>query len=249
MIKLKTPEEIKIMAEGGKRLINVVDQLVPEIKEGTKTEYIDKLAEDLILKQGGTPSFKKVPGFFWSICIPINEQVVHTPPSGRVIKTGDMVTLDIGMYYQGYHTDYAITVLVGEKDPKKEKFLEIGKQTLEKAIQKAQAGHFLGEISEVIQKEIYGNGYFILKELTGHGVGKDLHEEPYVLGFVDRPVEKTYKIKPGLVIAIEIIYSMGTEKIAYEKGDDWSIITRDKSLSACFERSVAITDKNTVILT
>jgi methionyl aminopeptidase len=251
MIHYKTKEEIEKMIEGGKRLRAVADELIPSIVEGMTTLDIDNRAEELIIKNGGSSSFKRVPGYSWNTCVPINEQIVHTPPSKkRVLKNGDVLTVDIGIFYEGFHTDYADTVVIGGKtDQKTEHFLKIGKETLEKAIQKAVFGHFLGEISEVIEDDIYENGYFIIPELTGHGVGRDLHEDPYVLNYLDRPVEKTLKMKEGLVIAIEVIYAMGTEKMKHEKGDNWSIVTSDGSISACFEKSVAITEKNTFILT
>lgn len=249
MIHYKTKEEIKIMVDAGKMLREVVQELMPEIKEGVSTNEIDKRAGELIEKVGGTASFKTVHEYFWNICIPINEQIVHTPPSERVMKAGDMVTLDIGLVHKGYHVDYADTVLIGDNDEQKVRFLQKGKQTLQKAIERVQVGHHLGEVSQFIQQEIEGAGYHIVKELTGHGVGRSLHEEPYVLNYLDRPVEKTLEIKPGLTIAVEVIYAMGTEKMMYEPREDWSIITKDRSLSACFEHSVAITDENTIILT
>ena len=117
------------------------------------------------------------------------------------------------------------------------------------AIEKAKTGNRLGDISATIEKEIYGQGYFVLKELTGHGIGKQLHEDPYVFGFRERPVERTIKIQPGLVIAIEVIYSKSSEEIAYEKNSDWSVVSADRSLSACFEHTVAIMEKNSLVLT
>lgn len=250
MITLKTPEEIEIMKVGGKILKNVVDELVPWIQEGQSTLEIDKKAEELIRSQGAEPSFKTVNGYDWTICIPINEQAVHTPPSNRVVQDGDLVTVDIGVLYKGFHTDYATSKVVGTKvNPDTQRFLEVGKETLEKAIARVHAGTHLGELGEFIYNEITSNGYFIMKELTGHGIGRELHEDPYVLNFLDRPVQKTYKIKPGFVFALEIIYSMGSEEIAYEKGNSWSIISKDKSLSACFEKTLAVTEEKTFILT
>lgn len=250
MIHLKTGEEIEIMREGGRRLRKVVKGLFSIIQVGISTSEIDKEAERLILKYEGEPSFKKVPGYQWSTCLPINEQVVHTPPSERKVKNGDVLTVDIGMYYQGFHTDYADTIIVGEnKDKKIYHFLEVGKKALYKAIDHARIGNRLGHISHVIQKEIYGNGFKILKDLTGHGIGRELHEDPYVFGFLDKPVEKTIPIQSGLVIAIEVIYSVGAENFKHEEGEEWSVITTDKSLSACFEHTVAITDKETMVLT
>jgi methionyl aminopeptidase len=249
MVNLKSDREIKIMIEGGKRLREVVKELKPMIKEGTSTFEIDKNAEKLIKKQGGEPSFKTVSGYRWTICSPINEQIVHTEPSSRILKKGDVMTLDIGMLYQGYHTDFAITVVIGGiKDPKINKFLKTGEKVLYEAIDQAKIGNRLGNISEVIETEISRNGYFIIKELTGHGIGKKLHEDPYVLGFVDRPVNQSILIKRGLVIAIEIIYAMGTDEIVYED-DNWSIITKDRSISACFEHTIAVTGQGPIILT
>lgn len=159
------------------------------------------------------------------------------------------MTLDIGLIHGGLHTDYAITKVVGTNNDKNvHKFLKIGEETLYKAIKEAKPGNHLGNISTVIENEIVGNGYFIIKELTGHGIGKKLHEDPYVFGYLDRPINKTLLIKPGLVIAIEIIYAEGTDKMVYEE-DDWSIRTKDRSLSACFEHTIAVTGQGPVILT
>lgn len=250
MVDLKSDKEIAVMAEGGKRLRAVVNDLFPQVKPGITTKELDDKAEELIKKQGGEPSFKTVPGYLFSTCTPINEQIVHTKPSKKVIKEGDLLTLDIGMLYKGWHTDYAITKVVGreKKDEKINNFLKIGKNTLYLAIKEAKVGNRLGSISKVIEREITGNGYFIIKELTGHGIGKKLHEDPFIFGFVNRPIDKSPSIKKGLVIAIEIIYAMGTETMIYEK-DNWSIATKDKSMSACFEHTIAVTDQGPVILT
>lgn len=250
MIKLKTQEEIEIMKEGGKILRKVVDELVPWITVGQSTLQIDTKAEELIRGYGAEPSFKTVKGYNWTICIPVNEQAVHTPPSDRILVDGDLVTVDIGVLYKGFHTDYAYSKVVGSKiNPSTQRFLDIGQDTLEKAIAKVHAGTHLGELGEFIYNEITTNGYFIMKELTGHGIGRELHEDPYVLNFLDKPVQKTYKIKPGFVFALEIIYSMGSEEMAYEKGNSWSIISSDRSLSACFEKTLAVTNEKTFILT
>jgi len=250
MVNLKSTQEIVIMTEGGKKLKNVVEDLLPLIRAGITTKEIDDRAEELIKKQGGRSSFKTVPGYLFSICSPVNEQIVHTKPSNRVLNSGDVLTLDIGMLYQGWHTDYAITKIVGgeSQDQKVNKFLKVGEDTLYLAIKEAKMGNRLGKISEVIEREVTGNGYFIIKELTGHGIGKKLHEDPYVFGFVDKPINKSLLIKKGLVIAIEIIYAMGTDVMIYEK-DNWSVITKDRSISACFEHTIAVTDRGPIILT
>ena len=250
MIHLKSESEIELMKEGGIILKKVVWDLLPKIKVGATTIEIDETAEKLIYKYGGSPSFKEVKGYLWTTCQPINEQVVHTPPSGRKLKLGDVYTLDIGIYYKGFHTDYADTFIIGKaKDKNAENFLIIGRKALTKAIAKVKTGNHIGDVSKAIQDEIEGKGNFILRELTGHGIGKDLHEDPYVFGFLDRPVDKTPLIKSGLVIAVEVIYSTGTKEIAYEKSNDWSIVTADLSLSACFEKTIAVWGRKSMILT
>lgn len=238
------------MQEGGKKLREIVKELRNIVQIEVSTNEIDKLAEDLIEKKGGEASFKKIEGYKWSVCTPVNEQIVHTPPSERVLKIGDILTLDIGIYYKGFHTDYADTFIIGDlKDNKIKKFLEVGKKTLNKAIDKAKAFQRLGGISETIQNEIESNGYSVIKELTGHGIGRKLHENPFVLGFLDRPIDKTLIMRPGLVIAVEVIYSMESEKTIHDTTDSWTIKTADNSLSACFEHTVAITDRETLVLT
>lgn len=249
MIKYKTKEEIVQMKEGGKKLREVVKELLAKIEIGMTTEHIDTEAKKLIRSMGGEPSFKKVKGYFWSTCLPVNEQIVHTAPSGRVLKEGDILTVDVGMYYKGFHTDFADTIAIGKISEETTRFLETGKKTLEQAIKKLKIGSRLGEISQTIEEEIEGAGYSIVKELTGHGIGRELHEDPNIPGFLDQPVNKTPMIRAGLTVAIEVIYAMGSGVMVHEPNDDWSIRTEDKSLSACFEHTLAVTDINTIILT
>lgn len=249
MIKLKTEEEIQIMKVGGKKLRNVLKKLEPEIKAGVTTREIDNKAEKLILDEGGSPSFKRVKGYSWTTCLSINEQIVHTPPSARVVKEGDLLTLDIGLFYKGYHVDYATSILIGQSNKKIDNFLDTGKDALIKAISQVKIGNYLYKISEKIEETICNKGYFIIKQLTGHGIGRELHEDPYIPGYADRSINNKFKIKQGLTIAIEVIYSFGTEEIKYEKDNNWSIITADNSLSACFEHTVAVSKTKVEVLT
>ncbi len=250
MIIYKTDEEIEIMRECGSKLKKAMKKLLPLVRVGVTTNSIDTKAEQLIREEGAVPSFSRVEGYKWTICPTINEQIVHTPPSERKLRNGDVLTIDIGAYYKGFHSDYSTTFVVGNKTtPAIDTFLKVGKETLDKAIQKAVLGNRLGHISQAIEEGVEGAGYYIMEQLTGHGIGRELHEDPYIPGFLSRPVEKTIQLRKGMVLAIEVIYSMGTNEIAYEKGDDWSIVTKDGSLSACFEHTIAITDKNTIVLT
>lgn len=250
MITYKTDAEIEFMRVGGEKLKAVMKQLVPQIRAGITTNDINALAETYIKEQGADISFNKVEGYKWAVCVPINEQVVHTPPTKRVLKNGDVLTVDIGAYYQGFHTDHAITLVVGgTSTPKMDRFLQVGKEALQLAIDQARVGKRIGHISEAIEKKVVGAGYTIMKQLTGHGVGKQLHEDPLIPGYISKPVEKTMKLRPGMVLALEVIYSMGSADISYEENLEWSIITADKSMSACFEHTVALTDKNSLVLT
>ena len=179
----------------------------------------------------------------------INEQIVHTPPADRVLQEGDILTVDLGMYYKGFHTDFANTIEIGEVKQRNRAFLGKGKKTLELAIKKVKTGTRLGEVSKTIQEGIEKAGYSIVKELTGHGIGRDLHEDPNIPGFLEGPLESTLLVKPGLVVAIEVIYARGDGEMEYETKDGWSIRTSDRSLSACFEHTIAVTDGGSIILT
>jgi methionyl aminopeptidase len=249
MIHLKTKDEIRKMVEGGKKLREVFEELKKVVKPGVTTFQIDKLAEDLIIKSGGYPSFKRVKNYSWSVCTPVDEEIVHTPPSReKILKEGDVLTIDIGMEYQGFNTDYAQTMIVGYDLYRRQHFLEVGKDTLERAISAARFGNYIGDVSLTIEKEIAKAGFSVVKELAGHGIGRALHEDPFVPGFCDQKRELTPRLEEGLTIAIEIIYSQGKGRMKYKKGDDWTVITADGSISACFETTVAILKKKTLIL-
>lgn len=248
MVYYKGEEEIKVMVEAGKKLRKVIYELKKILKSGITTNEINKKAEELILKEGGYPSFKRVKNYYWAVCTPINEQIVHTPPSSRELRKGDLLTIDIGLEYKGYNVDYAESFLIEKKDKKIKHFLEVGRLALKKAIKKAIVGNYLGHISQAIEKELKKNFYYVNRYLVGHGIGKELHEEPLVPGFLDKPINQTLKLTDGLALAIEVIYAMGSNEIDYEKNNSWSIITKDKSLSACFETTIIITKKKPLIL-
>jgi len=246
---IKTSVEIEIMRAGGLILQQVMKELIPFVSVGVSTEKIDQKAEQLIRKHNALPSFNTVKDYHWATCLPINDQIVHTRPSSRVLNEGDVLTIDIGCLYEGYHTDYATSFIVGQaKTPKDQGFLQQGKETLEMAIKSLKNGRYLGEVSKTIMDNLNKYGLAVVKELTGHGIGKQLHEDPFIPGWCDRPVEETMIVRPGLVIAIEIIYARGSGKMKYE-ADNWSIATADHSLSACFEHTVVAQKNSALILT
>ncbi len=245
---LKTDKEIELMKVGGSILRDVLKEAVAYSAPGRTTQEVDQMMEKKIVRAGAEPGFKKIKGYRWGSCISINEQIVHTPPSKRIIKAGDVVTIDAGVFYRGLHTDSSYSFQVGKKDPDIEVFLQTGKNVLEKAIKTAKAGNHIGHISEVIFEGIKRKGYSVVLQLTGHGVGKELHEAPQIPCFNEKPVSKTPLIMNGMTLAIEIMYTMGRGDMEYES-DGWSIKTADNSISASFEHTVAIKQNKTLILT
>ncbi len=248
MIHYKSKSDIQSMQHGGAILHDVLKDAAAMVRPGISTMAINNYIESTIVARGAEPGFKRVTGYSWASCICVNEQIVHTPPSNKIIKDGDVVTIDAGVYYGGLHTDSALTVQAGKQTPDVTLFLETGKKALNNALKVTIKGKRIGDISRAFQTTIEGAGYGIVRELTGHGVGKELHEDPYVPCFINRPVEKTLLLEPGLVIAIEVMYAMGLGEMEYEP-DEWSIKTADNSLAACFEHTVAITENGALILT
>lgn len=252
MILLKNEKEIQIMAVGGQKLGQILKKTLSFVKPGITTAQLDKIAEEEIIKNGGQPSFKMVRGYHWASCITVNSQVVHGIPGKKIIKAGDVVGIDLGIYYQGFHTDASWSVLVPsgkrEKDEEKRKFLKAGEKALALAIKKAVPGNYIGQISQEIQDQIEGAGYNVVRELTGHGVGKILHEDPSIPGFLDQNYQKTVKIKSGMTLAIEVIYTLGRPDIILE-ADGWTIATKDGKISALFEGTVAVGTNGPLILT
>ena len=250
MIDIKTKEEIKIMQEGGRILAKVLKELLQNIKPGVSELEIDQLAEKLIRDYGAEPGFKKVKGYNFSVCVSTNDVVVHGIPTDYKFKDGDIVGIDCGVFYKGFHTDMAETMIVGKsKSANVDKFLETGRRALNEGIKKAKIGNRVGNISKTIQVIVEGAGYSVVKSLVGHGVGKELHEEPEVPGYLAIKLEKTPKLTEGMTIAVEVIYDMGRDEVMYKENDGWTISTRDGSLSGLFERTIAITQNGPVILT
>lgn len=242
----KTDEEIEIMKVSGEICARTLKKVLANIKPGVKCSKLDKIAGQQIEKQGAKASFKTVEDYQHTICTTVNEQVVHAIPTDRILKEGDIIGIDIGILYNGFHTDLAITVPVGKISKSTKKFLDIGKQTLKKAIEKAKVGNTIGDISATIQNQIEKAGYSIVRNLTGHGVGQDLHEEPMVPGFGKKGSGP--KLLANMTLAIEVIYTEGSGEVVIEN-DRWTITSKDKSLAGLFEQTVAISQNGPIVLT
>lgn len=258
MINVKTKEEIEIMLKGGQILAEVISEILGQISPGVTELDIDKLAETLILRKGGEPAFKRVKGYNNTICVSTNDVVVHGIPTTYQFKEGDVVGIDCGVYYKGLNTDMAETMQIQSSnlkvksqndEDKIDRFLKTGMLALQAGIQEAMIGNRIGHISKAIQNIVEGGGYSVVRSLIGHGIGKKLHEEPEVPGFLDVTIDKTPKLRHGMTIAIEVIYNMGKYDVTYASDDGWTIKTKDRSLSGLFERTVAVTDEGPLILT
>ena len=247
-IYLKTPAEIEIMAEGGKKLGQIKKKLKQAVKEGVRAEEIDKLAEDLIAKAGGQPSFKMVPGYLWSTCININEGVVHGVPAKEIIfKKGDLVSVDIGMYYRGFHTDTSFSMAI-DSAKEIEKFLAVGKKALAAAIANAKPNKKVHDISWAIESTLKKAGLSPIKALVGHGIGRHLHEEPQIPCFTQKSRKQSPKIEAGAVLAIEVMYTKGKPEVKVSQ-DGWTIVTNDGKIAGLFEETVAVTKDGPLVLT
>jgi len=246
MIYYKSEEEIELIRESGEILSRAHGEIAREVKPGVKTTQLDKLAEEYILDNGGVPSFKDYNGFPYSLCISLNENVVHGFPSEVELKEGDIVSIDCGVFYKGFHSDCAYTYPIGEVSKEKEELLNVTKESLYKGIEKAVAGNRIGDVGFAIQQYVEEFGYSVVRELVGHGLGKNLHEAPEVPNYGKRG--RGPKLKTGLVIAIEPMVNLGKKNIVQES-DGWTIRTADRMPSAHYEHTVAIFQDKTEILT
>jgi len=247
MIPIKTDEEIKIMRENGKILASIMNELKEKVGPGITTLQLDRLAQSLVFKYGGKPSFKNYEGFPASLCTSINEQIVHGVPSERTLKEKDILSLDLGFFKNGFHSDMAITIGIGEIDSEVNRLIKAAKKALKRGIKKAKIGNTFGDISNTIQRFIEGQGFIIIKDLCGHGIGRDLHEDPQILNYGKR--HTGLEIKKNMVFCLEPMLSMiGDGKIKKSK-DGSGFETENGSLSTHFEHTIAITEKGAEVLT
>lgn len=248
MIKIKTPQDLKIMAEGGAKLGRVKIELIKAVVPGASALDIENLATKLIKNEGAEASFTKVPNYYWATCVNINEGLVHgIPTKETVFKDGDIVKIDVGIYFKGFHTDTSISVGINPSSENKD-FLRIGEETLNKALKAVKPGNHIYDISRVIEENIEEAGYSTIKALVGHGVGQELHEDPQIPCFVPGPINESPIIMPGMVFAVEVMYAQGSDKVEILK-DGWTIAMRDGKISGLFEDSVAVTEAGAKVLT
>ncbi len=245
-IKIKSPEEIERVRKACAIASRVLEQTGKQIRAGVTTEYLDRFAENLIREEGAIPVFIGYRGYRYATCISVNEEIVHGIPGERALKEGDIVGLDVGVQIGGFCGDTAATFPVGKVSKKALKLLRAAKEALGAGIRQARSGKHLGDISAAIQRVAESRGFSVVRELYGHGIGRDLHEEPLVPNF-GRPGEGP-RLKPGMILAIEPMLNMGGWKIKTLE-DGWTVITSDRNLSCHFEHTVLVREGEAEILT
>ena len=246
-ISIKTAREIEKMRCAGELLEKVHDELGRAIHPGMSTWEINKLGEEMIRSFGCTPNFLNYNGYPASICVSVNDEVVHgIPRKDRILQDGDIVSLDAGLIHEGYHSDAARTHAVGNISEEAKRLIEVTKQSFFEGIKLAVPGNHLFDISEAIQKYVESNGYSVVRDLVGHGIGTHLHEDPQIPNFKQR--RKGMKLRPGMTLAIEPMVNEGSYDVVW-LDDDWTVVTEDGSLAAHYENTIVITEDGCEILT
>ena len=246
MVTIKTPEEIGIMAEGGKILAGVMRELENKVKPGITTKELDELAEELIFKSGGKCSFKGYQGFPCCLCTSVNEEIVHAVPSKRILKEGDILSLDLGLEHKGFHADMARTLPVGRAGKEVSELIKVTKEALKIGIGEVKPGNTFGDIGNAIQKYVESKGLGIVRELCGHGIGREIHEDPQILNYGKKGTGP--KVRSGMVLCLEPMVTVGDWDIA-RSGDGSGFKTKDGSLSCHFEDMIAVTKNGAKVLT
>jgi methionyl aminopeptidase len=244
MIIIKSTEEIGIMRKCGKILAAILDKLRMEIRPGIKTSHLDVIMAEESERKGVIPSFKGYHGFPANLCVSVNDEIVHGIPGERILQEGDIVSLDVGAKLNGLHTDATITISVGQISKEAEELISVAEGSLKSGIAQAISGAWVGDISSAIQHYVESKGFSVVREYTGHGVGRELHEEPQIPNFL---VGKGPLLRKGMTLAIEPMVNAGDwhTKLA---PNQWTVLTADGSLSAHFEHTIAITDNEAEIL-
>jgi methionyl aminopeptidase len=245
-ISIKSDAQVKIMQKTGNIVARTHEMLKKELRVGITTMELDAIAEDYIVSQGGVPSFKGLYGFPSTLCISINEQVIHGIPGNRKIKEGDIVSIDVGVFKDGFHGDAARTHGVGAISKEHEKLIEVTTACFFEGIKYAKHGNHLFDISEAIQTYVESFGFSIVRNYVGHGIGKELHEEPQIPNY--KPLSRGIKLQKGMTLAIEPMVNIGTHETKILK-DKWTVVTKDGKFSGHYENTIAITDSEPEILT
>ena len=246
-VTIKSEREIQLMREAGKILAKVHEELAQGVKAGMTSYQIDKICEEIIRGYGCIPSFLGYEGYPGSVCISINDEVVHGLPSkDKIVRDGDIVSLDTGVIYKGYQSDAARTIAIGEISKEAQQLIDVTKQSFFEGIKYAKAGNHLHQISNAIGAYCEKFGYGVVRDLVGHGVGCELHEDPQIPNFVQK--SRGIRLRPGMTLAIEPMVNAGRYDVEWTD-DDWTVITEDGSLSAHYENTILITDGEPEILT
>lgn len=247
MIVLKTERELKLMREAGRISAGALKLVGEAVEPGISTAELDRIAERYIRSQGAKPNFKGYNGFPATACISINDQVIHGIPSQKqIIRAGDIVSVDLGAVFEGYHGDNAATFAAGEISPEAQRLMDATKESLYEGIRKARAGGRIGDISSAVQQYVEARGYSVVRQYVGHGVGASLHEAPEVPNF--GTPGRGVRLLPGMTLAIEPMVNIGTERVKVMP-DGWTVLTADGALSAHFEHTIVITAEGPQILT
>jgi methionyl aminopeptidase len=244
LIIVKSPEEIEVMREGGAILAELLATVGGEVRAGVRTSSLDELVAAEMKRRGVIASFKGYHGYPASVCVSINDEVVHGIPGTRVIRDGDIVSIDLGVLHEGLHTDAALTVGVGPIGERAARLIEVTKDALLEGLKYCRAGNHVGDVSAAIQRHVEGAGLSVVREYTGHGVGRELHEEPQIPNFADGG--KGPLLRKGMTLAIEPMVTAGGWRTRVES-NRWTVVTLDGSLSAHFEHSVAVTDGEPIV--
>jgi methionyl aminopeptidase len=249
MIVLKSASELTLMREAGRIVAEVLARIKDRVAPGVTTADLEAVADEIIVgKYGAIPSFKGYRGFPGMVCASVNEEIVHGIPGERVLNEGDIVSVDVGAIYEGYHGDSAITIAVGEIDDESQRLMETTAESLRVGIEAAAPGSWTSDISKAIQKYVEGQGYSVVREYTGHGIGRQMHEDPQIPNYFEPRIGGRIRLRPGMTFALEPMVNVGDWRTRV-LGDNWTVVTADGTRSAHFEHTVAVTNNGPEILT
>jgi methionyl aminopeptidase len=249
MISLKSARELALMREAGRIVAQVLNRIREETVPGATTLDLEAIADEIIVgEHGAIPSFKGYRGFPGMVCSSVNEEIVHGIPGKRVLHEGDIVSVDVGVIYEGYHGDAAITVAVGEVDAESQRLLEVTAESLRIGIEAAVPGNRTSDISKAIQSYVEEQGYSVVREYTGHGIGRNMHEDPQIPNYYEPRMGGRVRLRPGMTFALEPMVNVGDWRTSV-LDDDWTVVTADGKRSAHFEHTVAVTENGPEILT